>query len=266
MSTLWRRIRTYSKIYFRLRMSQINLYKRDFIFMSASHVAFLLGSILFWYLVTNVGFAVKGWSFSQLLVYVAYSELFFGFHQNLFAIAASYWKFIYSGALDVQILKPMDTRFRLIFLNADLGGMVFTFVKFGVILWVSGERIQVLSMLAGIFVVFLASLTFALIQFTVSYSAFWLHKVKAIVDISENLTLFNKYPLDIFPVMFRGIFSVIFPFYFFSTFSAKVVLNKWTPKEVALGVGLMVVNLAFWFWINKIVFRRGRMRYESIQG
>ncbi|MEG0793508.1 MAG: ABC-2 family transporter protein [Lachnospiraceae bacterium] len=242
------------------------MYKRDFVFMSISNIAFLLGSILFWYLVTNVGFAVEGWTFSKLLVYVAYSELFYGFHQNIFGIASSYWKAIYTGFFDVQICRPMDTRFRLIFLNADFGGIVFSFIKFLVILAVSKESFGIVPLLISIAVVFWASLTFALIQFIFSYMAFWLHKVEAIVEISENLTLFNKYPLDIFPLVLRSIVTVIFPFYFFSTFPAKVVLEKYAVTQIVMGVILLIANLIFWFILNKIVFQRGRMRYESIQG
>lgn len=234
--------------------------------MSISNITFLLGSILFWYLVTSVGFNLEDWTFSQLLVYVAYSELFYGFHQNIFGIASSYWKFIYTGALDVQICRPMDTRYRLIFLNADVGGLIFTFIKFIAILCISQEELKIMWVLIGIIIVFLASITFAMMQFLLCYVAFWLHKVDAIVEISENLTLFNKYPLDIFPFALRWLFTVIFPFYFFSTFSAKIVLGKYTIIQIVCGVFLAICNCILWLIINKIVFQRGRMRYESIQG
>lgn len=242
------------------------MYKKDSVFMAFSNLAFLMGSILFWYLVTDVGFVIKGWTFSQLLVYVAYSELFYGIHQNIFQVAGSYWRFIYTGALDVYICRPMDTRLRLLFLNADFGGLLFTFVKFIVILCISGENISLMKIIIGIGIVFLAGTVFALIQFVFSYAAFWLQKADTIVGLSENLTLFNKYPMDIFPYLFRALCTIIFPFYFFSTFSAKVVLGKYESHYILVGIILAGMNLLLWLFINKIVFERGRKRYESIQG
>ncbi len=254
------------KISLKLRMKKISLYRGDYIFHAISNVIFLLSSIFFWYIVTEVGFNIKGWSFSQILVYVAFSEFFYGLNQNVFSIASQYWNLIYGGTLDVQLCRPLDTRLRLIILNMDISGLLLTIVKFVVILCLAQIKLEIWKLLLGIFIVIVACITFSLLQFTISYFAFWLHKVDALTEISENLTLFNKYPLVIFPTIIKGVFCIVFPFYFFSTFSAELVLAKIQTDFILIYLIALVINLIFWWGLSNIVFRKGRRRYESING
>ena len=81
-----------------------------------------------------------------------------------------------------------------------------------------------------------------------------------------KLNQFNKYPLTVMPYAIKAIISIVFPFYFFSTFSAEYVCNSVLSMSLGSVFIGIIVNSVLWWIINKIIWRLGRERYEGING
>lgn len=261
-----KKAKAFAKIMFKFRMSRYKSFKVDTILNFVSNLIFLIGTILFWYVIDDAGFIVAGWNYNELLVFIALSEMFYGFEQNVFSVASVFWNVIYSGVLDTQLVRPIDSRKRFMLLNTDYIGLLISFVKVAAILIYAGIYINPLKFVFGILVIFMANYVLMLIRFIICYASFWGGKMNSLTEICDSFTKFNKYPLVIFPKAVRIIFQTILPFYFFSTFSAEIILNKLTVGNSLIMFGGLVLNIILWSLINKKVWNVGREHYESIGG
>ena len=151
-------------------------------------------------------------------------------------------------------------------MNIDYLGLALSFIKVGVIVGVSGARLSFGKLLLAILVIFIACYVFMLIRFIVSYIAFIYGKTDVVTQFCDGITKFNKYPLVIFPMIIRVVFTVILPFYFFSTFPAEYVLGKINGTMVIYMLCALTGNVVMWTVLNNLAWTRGRMSYESLNG
>jgi ABC-2 type transport system permease protein len=242
------------------------MFKLDTILSVMNSFTYLIANLLFWYLITDTGFFIEGWTYSNILVFIAYSELFFGLEGSLFYMVSRFWRMIYSGALDSQLTRPLDPRLRLILLNINYIGVLNSFITFIIILIVSRSDLNIILVIVGVIIVIIANVILALIRFILSYTAFWLGKMEAISELTDCLTGFNKYPMVIMPKAIKILFKTLLPFYFFSTFSAEIVIQKVDFTSFIYGTMGILCNLVFWSIINSIVWKKGTARYESLNG
>lgn len=209
---------------------------------------------------------MNGWTYREILVFVAFSEMFFGFEQNVFGYATEFWMVVYSGGLDGQLTRPFDPRARFLLLNMDFLGLILSFIKVGVILAVSRVHLSAWKIAVGILIVLVANYVLMLMRFICNYLSFRLGKMDAIRQLCDCITKFNKYPLVIFPWALRIVMITIVPFYFFSTFSAQFVLGKLDGVSIFWMLLALAGNVVLWSILNNIAWKRGRMRYESLNG
>jgi ABC-2 type transport system permease protein len=231
-----------------------------------SKVTYLALNLLFWYIIQEAGFSMEGWEYEDIVVFLAFSELFYGLDGAVFTYASRFWMSVYAGSLDNTLTRPMDARVRFLLLHVDYLSLVLAFVEFAVLLLFSGKSLNFLSVLFGVFVVVGANLILTLLRLCASYLAFWHGKMSAVSEISDCLTSFNKYPLTILPKPLVYAFKFVFPFYFFSTFSAELVCFTMETTEVLISGAGFAVLLVLWSVLNKILWEMGLKRYESILG
>jgi ABC-2 type transport system permease protein len=261
-----RKSRELIKILIKFRVSRYRMFKADTILNILSSLAYLAANLLFWYLITDTGFFIEGWSYKDILVFIAFSELFFGLDSAVFSVISRFWNLIYTGALDTHLMRPLDPRMRLIILNIDYMGILSSFLTFVIILLISCIKLNIILVFSGILVVFTANVVLALIRLTMSYAAFWIGKMDAMSELADCMTLFNKYPLVIMPKAVRILLKTVLPFYFFSTFSAEAVTGKISYETAGLGLFGIFISLIFWSIINRIIWKKGTARYEGING
>ncbi len=206
--------------------------------------------------------------FSKLciIVFVAFSELFYGLDASIFSLSSRFWRTIHSGQLDNLLVRPFDPRVRFIVVNIDYVTLFVTFVEFIVLLFLSKLMLDIQSILLGMIIVLLANVTVANIRFTLSYLCFWHGRMDAITEVSDSFNILNKYPLTIMPKSVQFIFQFIVPFYFFSTFSAELVVNALSNYEMITIFWGLITNIVIWTAISNYVWKKGLSRYESING
>lgn len=242
------------------------MFQFDTILNIVSNLTFVVLNLVFWYFITDMGFFIEGWTYNDILVFVAFSEFFFGMDGAVFQLASRFWWIIYSGALDSQLTRPIDPRLRLILLNMNHMGAVNAFLTLIFLLVVSQAKLQIGLVLLGVVVTIFANITIALVRFVCSYAGFWLGKMDAISELLDSMSWFNKYPMTILPKAIKVVFKTVLPFYFFSTFSTEVVLGKLNVTTFCYGVAGLLCNLGLWSLINWAVWEKGIARYEGING
>ena len=262
-----KKLKKMATLYKILVFGRFRYFKVDGVMELISQMIFSIGNILFWYCVTEMGYELSGWSLNQIFVFVAYSELFFSFESSIFGICSRFWNVVYSGSLDVFLTKPIDCRLRFVLLNMSISSLINGIIKFVVLLIIANYRFSsVASFVLSIFILILAAINLGVIHFIFSYASFWIGKMDAINEVADSLRIFNKYPLLVLPKAAQIICSIILPFYFFSTFPSQVVLEKVTLQNGVYGCLVLCITLCMWIGINGIIWKRGLMRYEGING
>lgn len=251
---------------FSFELRRLSYYRVDFLIDVFSKIAYLVLNLFFWYVVYDTGYIMEGWDYSSMIAFIAFSELFYGLDNAIFSMSSRFWRYIYSGALDNALTRPIDPRLRFVILNIDYTELLLSFVEFIVLLCVSGRIFDPIRILWGIVWVILANIILTLMRLCGSYIAFWHGKMNAVSEISDCLTSFNKYPLTIMPKTVVILFKFIVPFYFFSTFSAELVCSELTKGDIMVAVVGTVCTSSIWIVINKILWKKGLERYESING
>ncbi len=253
-------------IMFLFEWRRLRYYSLDYILDVSSKVVYLGLNLLFWYIIQEAGFTMEGWGYRDIVVFLAFSELFYGLDGAVFTYASRFWMYVHGGVLDNTLTRPMDSRVRFLLLNVDYIGIILSFVEFTVLLLFAGNGLHVIGILFGILVVVGANLILALIRLCASYLAFWHGKMSAVSEISDCLTSFNKYPLTILPKPLVYVFQFVFPFYFFSTFSAEIVCFPIGTTELVISGAGFLFLMALWSAANQFLWEKGLERYESING
>lgn len=254
------------KILFLFEWRRLKYYSVDYLMDVISKIIYLALNLLFWYIVQEAGFSMEGWEYGDIVVFLAFSELFYGLDGAVFTYASRFWRCIHAGVLDNSLTRPLDARVRFLLLNVDYISLILTFIEFIVLLCFSGHRLNIFVVFTGALAVIGANLVLSLIRLCGSYLAFWHGKMSAMSEISDCLTSFNKYPLTILPKTLVYVFQFVFPFYFFSTFSTELLCFPIKTRELLIsGIGFACL-LILWSVINKILWEKGLKRYESIHG
>ncbi len=241
-------------------------FKIDALTALFSKLIYLASNLLFWNFLMVKGYIIEGWSYGDIVVFIAFSELFYGINGAIFSISSRFWRTIHDGAIDNYLTRPLDARLRFIVLNIDYITLVSSVIEFVVLLLMSGVKMSISSIALGALAVFIANLCLAQIGFTCSYTSFWLGRIDAITEILDSLTTFNKYPLNIMPNVLVVLFKFIFPFYFFSTFSAEIVNGFLGAREYLIAACGLVLNIIIWFTLSEILWKKGLERYDSVNG
>lgn len=254
------------KIMLLFEIKRFKYYPLDNVLKVVTKIIYVVINLLFWYVVGELRFTMEGWTYRDMIVFLAFSELFYGLDAAVFSNVSRFWTYIHAGSLDNTLTRPLDSRIRFIILNVDYLDILLTFVEFLALLFVVNEHRNILMILVSVLVVIGANFLLSMIRLCASYLAFWHGKMNVVSEISDCLTSFNKYPLTILPKGLRYLFKFIFPFYFFSTFSTELICFSIDKQEFVISVLGFVSLFILWISVNNILWNKGLKRYESING
>lgn len=255
-----------TKAMIKMEINKAIQFKVNTLFEILTSFFYLLINLFFWKILFNLGYVLPGWTYNDTIVFIAFSELFFGLQGAIFSSLSRFWTVIISGQLDVMLVRPFDSRIRTAVLNIDYIELIKTMLFFTVLLIYSQKHINLIWLIIAITVCLISLYVFSLIQLTISYLAFFFGKVEAFNELSDSLTVINKYPVTILPKKIFNILRLILPFLFFSTFPSQIANQLLTPNAALFGVIGLMVNLIIWSIINNITWKKGLRRYESYNG
>ncbi|MCX7871538.1 MAG: ABC-2 family transporter protein [bacterium] len=226
---------------------------------------YILMNILFWQTIYSNNLSIS-WNFNDLLVFLAFSELFFAFKNGFFSSTTKFWNIIISGKLDVYLVRPVNPIFRVIIANLNLMEFFKGLLLFIILLFFSSVKVRPFFLFIGLLMCFIATLIFSIIELMFSYLAFKFGKIELVFELIDSMIRFNKYPLNILPKLLYYIFIFIMPFAFISTFPALITIGKIKAIKAVGILVLSVVLAGVWCYLNNMLWEGGLKRYESYNG
>ncbi|WAA09851.1 ABC-2 family transporter protein [Fervidibacillus albus] len=230
-----------------------------------TNILFIVMNILFWQTIYNYQLNLS-WTYQQMLVFLAYGELFYAFKNGFFQATTKFWVLIVTGKIDAYLIRPVNPVYRIIIANMDFMELVKGSFMFVFLLIISKVNFHFSFLVFSIIICFIATFIYSLIELILGYLSFQFGKIEVVFELIDSLVRFNKYPLNILPKGFFYFFIFGLPLAFISTFPALITIDQLKLSTCLYLFLLSVLLLFFWLGLHQFFWQRGLKSYESYNG
>ena len=250
--------------FFRIRLEEEMVYRLNFLLLLSSFVIYDLFGPVLTIVVYQVSKGFPGWSFWEALVLQASAiiveELWFFFGSRvLFELERA----IASGKFDFYLARPLSPLFLLFSSSCFPYGLFTLFVGIFILGYaLPNLPITLISLL--FYLLFLGSGFLFLLSLTILFSSISVFVVRnrPLRNAIFMLILYGKYPTNIFPKVFRIIFTFILPISLIAYFPAKAVLGKLFGVSSLIPFSISVL----FFVISLLSWKVAIKKYSSAGG
>lgn len=242
----------------RISLTSAMQYRAEFLLGSLIALSMLAVTVMPMVVVFGRRAMLAGWSAPEALVVVGLFALLKAIldgavSPSLIAVV----EHVRNGTLDFLLLKPADAQFlvstarfepwRVVDLLGSLGLLVFAFARLG--RWPSPGQLATGAALLAVAVLVLYSLWVLVICVS-----FWSVKVDNLSYLFNSIFDFARWPISVFPVPVRLLFTFVFPLFLMTTSPAMALLGRLGPATAAgaLGGGLAFAALARFAWTRAL--------------
>jgi ABC-2 type transport system permease protein len=256
----------YLRIYFKILAQDLKSkmsYRADFIISTIGMIATnIAGFVSFWILFQNFS-SIKDWTYYQVLFLYGFSLVALTPVQCLFDNNWSLRQYVYTGDFIKYCFRPINLFFYYqseVFdikglgqLAFGLGTLIYSWIKLGL-------PCTPLMVIKLIVFLFSASLVMVALQNAAAATCFWIQNSFYILDFVTKFKDYAKYPVTIFPKVFRFIFTFVMPIAFIAYYPSLVIL---TPDKVPLLSWLSPVIAVAFFFVSYKIWMFGAMKYSG---
>ncbi|MBD3280928.1 hypothetical protein GF389_05410 [Candidatus Dojkabacteria bacterium] len=245
----------------KLNIEKDLIYSLNTWFLLFTTLAYSLAYILSYKFVFDETGTVLGVTFEEMFMLLLGGQLFWYMQQVLFRKSMQYLAdLINTGGLDMFLLKPINLKGILTFLDFDQRHLIPSIVTIGVIGYKLADYNLGLVDVALIVFFFVNGL---LISFFLSFLAasmtFWVGKNDPIFHIFLALVDLVRLPVGFFPPILNTFFLFVIPVIPVLNPSYGILYSKESTELLLISVGMTVVM----FLIAEIVWRQGLKNYTS---
>lgn len=259
-STYW----AYIKIYFKAKAE----YRTSFILgLVSNFYCYFITYISYWVL-TNGTRTIAGWDFEDLSILYGMSLLTYAISGTLLWYTIYHLEeLIISGLLDIMLIRPQGIIRQMIFQHFGdtfLGQIIVTII-FLVTAFVNRvDQIEWYTLVYFGFAILGGILIQSGSMILFGSISFWTMKSAALIDfVFYDLRDMTKYPLNIYPRIFRGILTFVMPWAFINYYPAIIITGKSTNVfEWMMGILAPIVGIV-WFGLSILIFKMGLRRYTG---
>lgn len=237
-----------------------------FMGMLANFYSYFINFLLFYVIIQNFG-SIRGWEFYDLCI-------LYGLNLLTYAIAAMLFWTVFGvehdnlgGNLDVLLIRPLslikslicrkmvDTFWGQIIVTVGFIGVAL--VKENIISDIEKLLFFFLSILGGVMIHAATMVFFGALSF-------WTQRSLFLADlIYYDFRIFLEYPLTIFPVWIKYVFTFVLPWAFINYYPSLVLLNKGVSTFDYIMGGISPVVGAILFGLSIQFFYFGLKQYEG---
>jgi len=249
----------------RISVQRLKLYFPSVFLETIANILFVLTVIVFWNIIyENFPNNKLGFTTEEMYVYLAFVEIFMGLKAGLVFGTGKFWRAIYSGQLLSFMIRPIHPMLLYLINGVNLH-LLFRPIPIVVfLLYRSRDLWTISSLLLGLVVVFASLLMVGLMELTFSTFALYFTKMNAMDEIVDSLLEFTKYPITAFHFGWQLLFTIVFPFMFYSTIPAVVTLES---KDIELNMVLGgCLFFLLWGTLISILWKKGMKRYDGFGG
>lgn len=256
----------YLRIYVKIIAQDIKTkmsYREDFIIsMIGMILTSVAGAVSFWLVFQNFP-SLAGWNFYEMMFLYGFSLLTATPAQCLFDNNWNLRIVVYNGDFIKYCFRPINLFFYYMAEVFDvkgiwqmlfgIGAVVYSWNKLGLAVSVGTVLLFLVAVLsASLFVVALLNIAAA--------ACFWLVQSFFVLQISNTLRDYAKYPITIFGPTLRNFFTFIIPIAFMAYYPSIPFLR---PGEVTIITWLTPFLGVLFFYISYKVWMKGAMSYNG---
>ena len=247
----------------RLSASAGMAYRSDFFIEGAMAIFWLLVTLLPLYVLYSTRDSVAGWTAPEALIVVAY---FMGVRGVLEGVVSPSFvdltERIRSGSFDYVLLKPVDAQalisasrfepWKLFDIVGALAIAVYAFAKRGSPPAPADVALGVLLFFSGVAAMYALWIACAA-------AAFWVVRLDNLQFLLSAIFDTARWPVHVFPVVWRAIFTFVVPLAVMTTFPAMALLGKLDGKT-AIGV---IAGTLLLLVLSRLIWRKAIRSYTS---
>ncbi len=242
--------------FFKLYMKSRLIYRTDFVLGALSQTVNLIFSIAFLTLIFTQVESLQGWSFNEMLLLAGIGGLILNIHHifffKLYSLGDDY---IVSGRFDRILVRPLNPLFQVYasYVSDDNISKVLT--NIAVIAYavsqIGTHLITPINLVYGVLAVLNGVMVLGAIFVTLSTTAFWTGRSKAVFWLFFRISDFRKYPLNIYSGSIQLMLVTIIPIAFASFFPTTFILGRedwrfWQMLTLVIGPVFYFLGYQFW--------------------
>lgn len=244
-------------------MAQLE-YRANFVTGIAMEIGYLLAKVVYLIVIYKTGAAINGLTPDEVLVFFATYMIVTGsyaglYMMNLFDISHKVW----SGDLDLLIVKPVSLQFLLTLRRSDMGCLIVDviagLIALGVGLYRLNIQLNVFTLIGYFGYVAAGSIVGYGIFLLPQLLAFRLVKTNAVAAFVDSFWDFNNMPMGIYSKLIQRIGVFVIPIFVVTNFPALFILRKMSPEYAVWGIIAPVLCVV----ATRIIFKHSLKRYTS---
>lgn len=256
---LWKRI-------FELELSSEMAYKTNFIIKSfALIIADLIGPIITM-LIYSSSSGIPGWSFEEFILFQGTFIFVTGIsHAFILAFPRIVVENVREGTFDKILTKPFNTLLYLTFSAIDIEGFAEVFAGIGLIIFAFIKlnlTVFSLNFLIYILIMIIALLFLYSLFIIISALAFLFVRSFALFELLFKILDVSRYPMNIYSIEMRFMFTFILPVAIVSFYPALALLGRFS---IATFIEILV-PVSIFFAVSLFIWNLGIKKYTSAGG
>lgn len=231
-------------------------YRAQMVLWSIDSLFNILSAVIPIIAIYSVSSGISGWSYYQMLLLTGASTMMMGFIYLLI----SGWQIVQSmqkGAIDAYLMRPYG-RFTIILSNFSDPSSFVIIVGGAVILLLAWAHLGLSVGALGLFAVIFALGVTAAVSFLAMLTILSYHLLRS-AQFFYRITIMSSsvgnYPLSIFGILGRVLFSVVIPIGFAYYYPVNTLLGRLSPELVAAvalaSVAITVVSYYLFYYLMR---------------
>ncbi|OGM60386.1 hypothetical protein A3A75_04050 [Candidatus Woesebacteria bacterium RIFCSPLOWO2_01_FULL_39_10] len=219
---------------------------------------FLTGKILrfsffvaFLYFLVVGSESLAGYSVNQTLFFFLTFSLIDSISQFLFREVYRFRTLVVTGDLDLILVKPINTLFRVLMGGADVIDLI-TLPPLFFAVWYVGIRLDPSTLQVFLYLLMILNGLFLATAFHIAVLALGIVtlEIDNTIMIYRDVTNLGRLPIDIYREPLRGILTYLIPVGVMITLPAKAFMGLVTPVGVfiSFGLGIVVLSASLKVW------------------
>ena len=212
----------------------------------------LVGSIFLINLIFRRVPTLAGWNFHQSLLVMGFFTILGGvantvLRANLSRIVTH----VRQGTMDFILLKPIDSQFHLSVRRFISWGIPDIVYGFGIVFY-AGTKLDmnVMNYLSATLPLATGLVTLYSIWFMLGATSIWFVKVHNVTYVLSNLLAAGRFPIHMYPMAMRILFTFVVPVAFLTTVPAQAMLGRtnwgWLCGSILFALGAFIASRHFW--------------------
>lgn len=254
-----------ANVFFKTSLQQEVAFRFDFIVKILNSILVVIGSVGGALIIFSKVDSINGWGFYETLA-VTGMFMFIQSFKNLF-LAPSLSSIsglggeLWTGSFDFTLLKPIPLQLYMSIKNwapLTVIDLTVSLVIFGIAVSNMLGVITVSGVMMFIITLFISVVVLYSIMLILTSAAFW-YLGTPLLWIFDSLMEMGRYPVKIYPMVFKNILTWVIPIGIIVTFPAEALLGKVGGLDILLAFIFAVVIYS----ISILFFKKSIKKYSS---